>query len=85
VTALLAIVAPARAEMSPALQRLVAAAAKEGEITLVWSPSTLGGTAGAQQFEAGINRMFGTKLRIKFTPGPSMPTVGNEIAMRQTA
>jgi ABC-type Fe3+ transport system substrate-binding protein len=29
--------------------------------------------------------MFGTNIRIKFTPGPSMPAVGNDIAMRDAA
>ena len=75
----------AGAEPSPALKQLIEQASREGEISLVWSPSTLGGVRGAQAFEAGINKMFGTKLHIKFTPGPSMPTVGNEIAMRQIA
>jgi ABC-type Fe3+ transport system substrate-binding protein len=82
---LLAAGAARAAERTPALQKLVEDAAKQGEIDLVWSQSTLGGTRGAAAFEAGLNKMFGTKLRIKFTPGPSMPTVGNEIAMRQLA
>ena len=73
------------AETSPALRQLIDEAAKQSEIHLVWSQSTLGGTRGAAAFEAGLNKMFGTKLRIKFTPGPSMPTVANEIAMRLLA
>ena len=32
-----------------------------------------------------MNAMFGTHLRVKFTPGPSMPQIGNDIALRASA
>src|SRR5262249_13569172 len=73
------------AEMTPALKQLAADANKEGELALDWSAATLGGAQGAALFEAGINKMFGTNIHIKFTPGPSMPAVGNDIAMRDAA
>src|SRR5579862_462311 len=79
------VAAPARAELSPALQQVVAAAKSEGKLSLIWSATTLGGAAGAKRFEDGINKMFGTDIRITFTPGPSMPGVGNQIAAEKQA
>jgi ABC-type Fe3+ transport system substrate-binding protein len=77
---------PARAaEFSPELSQVIAAANKEGVLSLVWGEGTFGGTSGAKLFEDQINAMFGTTLRITFTPGGSMPQVGNDIAMRQAA
>jgi ABC-type Fe3+ transport system substrate-binding protein len=73
------------AEFSPAMQQLIAAADKEGQLSLVWSQSSLGGSTGAARFEAGINQMFATKIKIKHTPGPSMPAVGNELVLRDNA
>jgi ABC-type Fe3+ transport system substrate-binding protein len=87
-TLLLALVstgpAPA-AEFSPELKAVVAAAKAEGALSLVWGEGTFGGTSGAKLFEQQINAMFGTDIRITFTPGASMPQVGNDIAVRQAA
>jgi ABC-type Fe3+ transport system substrate-binding protein len=85
---LLAAVVPLRcahAEFSPAMQKVIAAAKTEGKLSLIWSATTLGGAAGAKRFEDDINKMFGTDIRITFTPGPSMPGVGNQIAAEKQA
>jgi ABC-type Fe3+ transport system substrate-binding protein len=77
---------PARAaDFSPELKAIIDGAKKERAVSLVWGEGTLGGTTGAKLFEEQINRMFGTDLRITFTPGASMPQVGNDIAVRQAA
>ena len=73
------------AEFSPELKEVIAAAKNEGAVSLVWGEGTLGGTSGAKLFEQQINKMFGTDIRITFTPGASMPQIGNDIAMRQAA
>lgn len=73
------------AGFSPAMTKLIADADREGEIDITWSQSTMGGPRGAVVVEKAINQMFGTKLHIKFTPGPSMPAVGNELRMRDSA
>jgi len=73
------------AELSPALQKLVADADREGEIDLAWSQGTLGGSQGAARFEAELNRAFGAHMHIKFTPAPSMAATANELAMRDAA
>ena len=75
----------AAAQFSPELQKVIAAAKGEGQLSLIWSATTLGGSAGAKRFEDGINKMFGTNIRITFTPGPSMPGVGNQLAAEKQA
>lgn len=72
--------APA-AEISPALKKLAAAADKEGELLVMWGASTLGGPKGAKVFQDRINKRFGINLKIKWAPGPSMPRMGNRVAM----
>lgn len=73
------------AEFSPALQAVIEGAKTEGALSLMWGEGTFGGTSGAQLFERQMNAMFGTDIRITFTPGASMPQVGNDIALRQVA
>ncbi len=68
------------AELTPAARELAAAAQKEGEMVVMWSSGTLGGPKGAAQFESAINKTFGINIKIKWTPGDSMPAVGNLIA-----
>ena len=68
------------AQTSPALKQLIEAANKEGELTLSWGEGTLGGSAGLKVFEKQINAAYGTKLKLTFTPGDSMPAMGNKIA-----
>jgi hypothetical protein len=69
-----------------AVQRLVDAARENGEteLSVVWNNLTLGGAEGARRFEALFNRMYGTNMRIVFTPGPPMPDmalrIGQEVA-----
>lgn len=76
---------PAQAQFSPELQKVIAGAKAEGKLSLIWSATTLGGSAGAKRFQDGINKMFGTNIEITFTPGPSMPGVGNQLAAEKQA
>ena len=71
-------------ELTPAMKELVAAANKEREIVVTWSSNTLGGPDGAKLFEQRMAKLYGSTVRIKWSPGRSMPEVGNEIAMRYT-
>ena len=70
----------AQAQTSPELAALIEAAKKEGELTLSWGEGTLGGTQGLKTFERQINAAYGTNLKVTFTPGDSMPAMGNRIA-----
>ena len=80
VTMALALTPVAHAQTA-AMTALAAAAEKEGEILLTWSSDSLGGGEGAKAFEAAINAAYGTHIHIRWTPGPAMPNVGNQIAM----
>jgi len=75
--------AHAQTQLTPAVKELAAAAAKEGEMTVSWSNSTMGGQKGAAAFTQGINKLFGINIKINWTPGDSMPNVGNQIATTQ--
>lgn len=68
------------AQWSPAMQSLIKDAGKEGKLKLLWGEGTLGGTKGAAKFEQMLNKMFGTDIKISFTPGAAMPQVGSQIA-----
>lgn len=72
-------------EINAALKELAAAANKEGSLNLSWSQSTLAGTQGAALFQAAINKMFGTNIRINFVPGPDMARIVNQLATEYTA
>jgi ABC-type Fe3+ transport system substrate-binding protein len=75
----------AAADFSADMTALIAAAKAEGGLTLSWGEGTFGGTQGAPLYEDGIKSAFGVDLPIQFTPGSSMPQIGNDIAMRQAA
>jgi ABC-type Fe3+ transport system substrate-binding protein len=69
-------------ERATEVERLVAAAqaAGETELNLTWSQNSLGGNAGAARWEALFNRLYGTQIRINFTPGPSMTDMAGKIS-----
>ncbi len=70
------------AKMTPALKKLIAAAEKEGELQVMWGASSMGGPKGAKAFAQHMNKIYGINITIKWAPGPSMPRMGNRIAMR---
>jgi ABC-type Fe3+ transport system substrate-binding protein len=73
------------AEMNAELKKLAAAADKEGVVNLSWSQSTFGGSQGAALFQTSMNKVFGTKVRINFAPGPEMARIGNQLATEYQA
>jgi ABC-type Fe3+ transport system substrate-binding protein len=73
------------AELSPQLKALAAAAQKEGEVVLNFGEGAVGGLEGSKRIEAKLNQTFGTKIKITYTPGPSMPAMASQIAMLQAA
>jgi iron(III) transport system substrate-binding protein len=80
----------ARAEQfSPAVQSLIAAATKEGSLTLSWG-SLLGSAKGAEEFQAMVNKRFGANLKFDFSPAagaaPRMAVMlGQELAAKRPA
>src|SRR5437762_2207204 len=85
-TTLLAVAEPnLAAQGSPCLSTVIQDANKEGKLKLMWGEGTLGGTKGAAKFETMINKMFGTNIKIGFTPGAAMPQMGSQIAAEYAA
>jgi iron(III) transport system substrate-binding protein len=73
------------ADFSPELKDLIKKANAEGKFHSSWSQSSLGGTVGARQIEAGMNKMFGTKIKITFSPGRSMAGMSAKIRAEAAA
>jgi iron(III) transport system substrate-binding protein len=67
------------AEFSPAMKQLIAAANKEGKLAVSYGTSTFGGAKGAKLIERAMNKMFGTNIDIRYTPGAAMARVGNQL------
>lgn len=74
-------------QLSPEVQRLIAAAAAAGEteLNLSWSESSLGGVEGSRRYIELFNRMYGTNVRVNFTPGPSMTDMSGRVAQEYAA
>jgi iron(III) transport system substrate-binding protein len=72
---------------SEEVRRLIAAAKESGEsaLELSWSQTLLSGTDGARKFDALFQRMYGVKLKLQFTPGPSMTDMTGKITQEVTA
>ncbi len=69
------------------VKNLLEAAKKNGEtkLNLSWGQVSLGGPKGAKMFEALFNQMYGTDIKLVFTPGPSMPRMAGKIIQEVTA
>lgn len=57
--------------MNPQLAAVIAGAEKEGVLTVRWTNNIFGGPDGAKMAEAAINRIFGTHLKVEWSPGPA--------------
>jgi iron(III) transport system substrate-binding protein len=78
---------PAAAPHTSEVERLIAAAqaAGETELNLSWSNNTLGGSEAASRWEALFNQLYGTHVRINFTPGPSMTEMAGKVVQEAAA
>lgn len=77
--------AASAADMSPALQDLIKKAQAEGKLHLSWSQSTLSGAKGARAAETAMNKLFGTNIKISFSPGRSMAAMSGKIRAEAAA
>ena len=75
----------AQSQWSPAMTTVIQEANKEGRLKLSWGEGTLGGTKRMALYEQLMNKMFGSNVKIGFTPGPSMPAMGSQIATELAA
>lgn len=76
---------PASAQWSPELTKVIEGAKKEGQLKLLWGEGSFGGSEGAKRYQALLSKMFGTNITIRFTPGPSMPAMGSQLATEYAA
>ncbi len=67
------------ADFSPALQAVIAAAKKDPTLTISYGNDTLGGAEGAKLFQAGMNKLFGTNVDVRYAPGAAMAQLGNQL------
>jgi ABC-type Fe3+ transport system substrate-binding protein len=70
---------------SPALERIIGGAKKEGTLTIQWSAGRLGGDAGLRTMIDAMNKNYGTNIKLQFTPGPDFPTMLNKLSQEKTA
>ena len=72
---------------SAEIQRLLDAARNdhETELGISWAESSLGGSVGAKAFEGVFNNLYGTNIKINFTPGPSIPDVTGKVTQELAA
>jgi len=73
------------ADFSPELKDLIAKANSEGKLHVSWSESSVGGSQGAKKIQAAMNDMFGTKIKITFSPGRSMAAMSSKIRAEAAA
>lgn len=73
------------ADFSPALQDLIKKANADGKMHMSWSQSSIGGVEGARMAEAAMNKMFGTKITLSFSPGRSMAATSAKIRAEAAA
>ncbi|MGH7775443.1 MAG: ABC transporter substrate-binding protein [Candidatus Binatia bacterium] len=73
---------PAR---SPALQKIIEGAKKEGALKVQWLAGRLDGEAGLRPMVAAMNKMYGTNVKLQYTPGPNFPTMLNKITQEKAA
>ena len=67
-------------KMTPELKELAAQADKEGQVIVKTGGGFFDGGRGVKTFNDGLAKTFGTKVKVVWAPGGSMPEVGNEIA-----
>ena len=87
VLAVLGLCVPAFAEekISPALQKVIDGAKKEGTLKIQWTAGRLGGDAGVRKMVAAMNKRYGTDLKLRFTPGPSFPRMTAKLLQEHAA
>ena len=66
-------------EMTPALKKIINAANKEGQLRLHMGASPVGRSKGPKAAQDGINKMFGTNIKVSFKPGPAYAALGAKI------
>jgi len=73
------------ARYSPALEKVIEGAKKEGALKIQWLPARLGGEVGLRPMVEAMNRTYGTNIKLRFTPGPDFNIMLNKIIQEKAA
>ena len=73
---------PAR---SPALEKVIEGAKKEGVLKTQWYAGEMDGETGMRQIVAAMNKRYGTNIKLRFTPGPTFAKMINKIMQENAA
>lgn len=65
--------------ISPALQKVIDGAKREGALSLSFGANILGGADGARVGTAGIKEMFGVAVDVTYYPGPSFAPMASRL------
>ena len=84
-TAMLCVGSARADDLSPALAKLVAAANAEGKLDISWGPNTISDSQDMENVGTAMAKAWGSTVEVHFTPGPSMPEIGHQIAMELSA
>jgi iron(III) transport system substrate-binding protein len=77
--------APAAPAAADPTQALVEAARREGQLTLGWAESVLGGSQMIGRLTDGFNRLYGLNVSVQYTPSPNMVEMGSKLAQEYQA
>ena len=69
------LLADAAAARSPELEKVIAAAKKEGVLKVLWTEGHMGGDVGLKAMLAAMNKRYGTNVTLQFTQGGSFPAI----------
>lgn len=61
------------AARSPALEKVIAGAKKEGTLKVLWTEGHFGGDVGLRDMLKAVNKKYGTNIKLQFTQGRSFP------------
>ena len=61
------------AARSAALNKVIEAAKKEGELKILWTEDHMGADTGLAAIVAAMNKRYGTDIKLQFTQGRSFP------------
>jgi len=65
---------------SPELKQLIDAANKEGQLSFVWNNGLVMGPGSADAWAAAMNKLYGTNIKITYTPGAPIPDMAAKTA-----
>ncbi|HLY66976.1 MAG TPA: ABC transporter substrate-binding protein [Chloroflexota bacterium] len=74
-------------ELSPEINRLIAAAKSGGEtdLDLAWGETTIGGGEAVKQFSTLFQKTYGFSVNMHFTPAPTMTQMAGKVAQEAAA